>query len=100
MSNVSGTLKTEADLLRVNEVRDLGNMLLALHSDIIKNAHYNLQERIESKAIVLQRQKIQPRLIKVEHFVFFFEAIIFCFFFLSILVKVCIISLHIKFIFI
>lgn len=65
MSNVSGTLRTEADLLRVNEVRDLGNMLLALYADIIKNAHSNLQERIQSKATILQRQKIQPRLIKV-----------------------------------
>ena len=65
VSNVSLTLKTEADLLRANEVRDLGNMLMAVYSDLIKNAGYDFNERIQRKATILKRQQIQPRLIKV-----------------------------------
>lgn len=64
-SKVSRTLKTEADLLRAAEVRELGNMLLAIYSDIIKNADVNLDERIRSKAIVLNRQRVKPRLVQV-----------------------------------
>ncbi len=71
ISHVSPTFKTEADLLRANEVRDLGNMLLALYSDIIKNADVNLDERIRNKAIVLNRQGIKPRLIQVIKYSFF-----------------------------
>jgi hypothetical protein len=40
-------------------------MLIALYSDIIKHADINLDEKIKSKAIVLNRQRIKPRLIKV-----------------------------------
>lgn len=65
ISNVSPTFKTEADVLSANEVRDLGNMLIALYSDIIKNADINLDEKIRSKAILLKQQGIKPRLIKV-----------------------------------
>lgn len=65
ISYVSETLKTEADLLRVNEVRELGNMCLALYADIIKYADINLNDRIRSKAIVLNRRGIKPRLIEV-----------------------------------
>jgi hypothetical protein len=64
-SHVSPSLRTETDLLRAHEVRELGNMLLAVYSDLIKNADLNLDERIQSKAIVLNRQAIKPRLIKV-----------------------------------
>ena len=64
-SEVSPTLKTESDLLRATEVRELGNMLLALYSDIIKNADLNLDKRIRSKAIVLNRQRVKPRLVQV-----------------------------------
>ena len=73
VSNVSPTIKTEADLLRANEVKDLGNMLLAIYSDIIKNANWNLNEKIQNKAIVLNRQGITQRLIKVILFFFFFD---------------------------
>jgi len=92
ISNVSPTFKTEADLLRANEVRELGNMLIALYSDIIKNADINLDEKIRSKAIVLKRQGIKPRLIKVirTYFILLYS------FYYSILEKVFIILLHIK----
>lgn len=47
-------------------------MLLALYSDIIKNADINLDERIQNKAIVLNRQRIKPRLIKVIQYYYIF----------------------------
>lgn len=65
ISNVSPTFKTEADVLSANEVKDLGNMLIALYSDIIKNGDVNLDEKIRSKAILLKQQGIKPLLIKV-----------------------------------
>ena len=79
VSNVSPTLKTEADLLRANEVKDLGNMLMAIYSDLIKNAHYDLNDRLQRKAVILNRQQIKPRLIKVCSFLFFFFSIYFLF---------------------
>ncbi len=74
ISKVSPTIKSEAELLRANEVRDLGNMLLAMYADIIKNAHNNMNDKIQNKAVVLNRQNIQPRLIKVS---LFFEYLFF-----------------------
>jgi hypothetical protein len=59
-------------------------MLLAIYSDIIKNAHSNLNEKINNKAVVLNRQSIQPRLVKVCFFIIFFDQSSF----VSILVKV------------
>jgi hypothetical protein len=48
-------------------------MLLAIYADIIKNAHHNLDEKIQNKAVVLNRQSIQPRLIKVILFFLIFS---------------------------
>lgn len=56
-------------------------MLLALYSDIIKYSHINLNQKIQSKAIVLNRQKIKPRLIKVNLFLFFSFLFYFILFF-------------------
>lgn len=96
VSNVSPTLKTEADLLRANEVKDLGNMLLAIYSDLIKNAHYDLNDRLQRKAIILNRQQIKPRLIKVCSLLFFVS--IHFLLFKSILVRVFLILQLINFI--
>lgn len=63
--NVSPTVKTQSDLARTAKVRELGIMFLTIYSAIIKNAKVNLDERIRSKAIVLNRQGIKPPVIQV-----------------------------------
>ncbi len=54
-------------------------MLIALYSDIIKHADINLDEKIKSKAIVLNRQRIKPRLIKVNLLFILFYYFIYLF---------------------
>ena len=65
LMNISSSLKTETELLRLNQVRELGNMLLAVYNDLIKHAEINLDEKIRSKATVLAKQTLDPQLIKV-----------------------------------
>ncbi|CAF4580348.1 unnamed protein product [Rotaria socialis] len=62
--NVSPTLNSQSDLLHTTDVRGLGTMFLTTYSNIIKNANANLDEKVRNKAVVLNIQDINPRMIE------------------------------------